>query len=81
MRTNDFHEPAYRPTQTFFGTAVLFAAFIAILLAASYPLLFAGAVGVALATAASVTLALDYRRRTGRMRRVCVPKTGVCVEA
>ena len=73
--------PVYSPHQTLAVSALFLAAVVTVLVAIEHPLLVAGVVATVGVTAIVVTLALDYRRRAGRVRRVCVPRTGICVEA
>ncbi len=73
--------PAYDPDETLFGWALLAGLLVAVLLAVSYPVLFATVLVTVVATAVTVVVGVDFRRRHGRSRTVCVPRTGVCVEA
>ncbi|WP_089695246.1 hypothetical protein [Halogranum gelatinilyticum] len=63
------------------ATAVLFGGVLTVLVAVDYPLVVAAVAVGMLVAAVATTVALDHRRRLGRTRRVCVPKTSVCVDA
>lgn len=75
--------PTYSPARTLIGAALLVAAFLALLVAASYPesAVLVGSVAVAGGlTARTARERLRSRREADRGREVCVPATGVCVE-
>ncbi len=59
------------------GWAAIYLAFLAMLIAISYPLVTGGAIALALVTAFGIRLL--QRRRDHRTRRVCIPATGICV--
>ncbi|WP_227354287.1 hypothetical protein [Haladaptatus salinisoli] len=63
--------------KTILGWAAAYLAFLAVLLAVSYPVV----VGSVLAGATAAVLGghLLRRRRDHHTRRVCIPATGVCV--
>lgn len=73
--------PVYRPGRVVVATGLMLAAVLTFLVAVANPVAVAGAVAAAAVATVGTTLALDYRRKVGRTRQVCVPKTGVCVEA
>lgn len=73
--------PVYRPGQILVATGVTFAAILTFLVAVANPVAVAGAVAAAGVATVATTLTLDYRRKVGRTRELCVPRTGVCVEA
>lgn len=73
--------PVYRPGQLLVATVVLFAAVVTLLVALSYPLLAGAGFATALATTVATAVTIDYRRRTGRAARVCLPRIDVCVTA
>jgi hypothetical protein len=65
------------------ASALVAAVTVAVVLAASYPVAATGAAAFAVAgwlAARSLGRSYRHRQRAGRTRRVCVPKTGVCVE-
>lgn len=77
-------KPAYSLRQTFVGSAVAAALAVAVVMATVYPAAVASIVVGAVAGRRVVRAARRFRRtrrREGRARRVCVPKTNVCVEA
>lgn len=82
MRRDDTApNPVYGLGQILVVTGVLFAGVLAVLVAVANPVAAVGAVAAAALTALATTVTLDYRRTVGRTRELCVPKTGVCVEA
>ena len=73
--------PVYGLGHLLAATAVLFGGVLTALVAVDYPLVVATVAVAMLVAAVATTLTLDHRRRLGRTRRVCLPKTGVCVDA
>lgn len=76
--------PAYSARQTLVGTAIVGVALLAAVLATVYPLPVVGLAVGAVVARRVVQVAVRIRRerrRTGRTRVFCIPKTGVCVEA
>jgi hypothetical protein len=76
--------PAYNPRQTFVGTAIVAAMLLAAVFATAYPVAVVSiAVGAVIARKLVLTVRRlqQRRRREGRSRHVCIPMTGVCVEA
>lgn len=73
--------PAYDPIETLLGWAILFGLVLVVLLAVSYPVAFAVVLVSVVVTAVTVVVGVNYRHRYGRTRTVCVPQTGVCIEA
>lgn len=73
--------PVYGIGQLLAATAVLFGAVLLLFVALEYPLVVGGLLVTTFVTAAVTTVALDYRRRLGRTRHVCIPKTKLCIDA
>lgn len=73
--------PVYSLGQVLVATGVLFAAVLTFFVALANPVAVVGAVAAALVAIVATTVTLDYRRKVGRTRRVCLPKTAVCVDA
>lgn len=73
--------PVYGIGPLLAAPAVLFGTVLTLLVAVEYPLLVSTVLATAFLTVAATTTALNYRRRLGRTRRVCVPKTGLCIDA
>ncbi len=73
--------PVYGLEQVFVATGVMFVAVLTFLVAVANPVAVVGAVAAAGVATVATTVTLDYRRKVGRTRRVCLPKTRVCIEA
>jgi hypothetical protein len=80
-RNSTAPNPVYSLGQVLVVAGVLFVGVLSILVAATNPVAVVGAVAAAALTALATTVTLDYRRKVGRTRELCVPNTGVCVEA
>jgi len=72
--------PTYSIRATVVGTLFMAAVIMGVLFAVSNPVATALAGALALVASATVRRRCAVRRREGRAREVCVPKTGVCVE-
>lgn len=73
----------YSIAYTLAGSALAAIVAVATVLAVFYPATATGAVALLVAGLLAVRTVRRFyraRRRDGRTRRVCVPKTGVCVE-